>query len=455
MASLGTRFKAALTRMLLGTKAGRPLVYALPLRTYAPRRGSRGILEAYEENGWFQAVVDTVAAPVADGLLSAHVCKRVASNARAMPAYRLKAMAADRRRSELELAIKAGEWTDLPDHELLRLLARPHPDYPGRSYMHLLVVYMVLCGEAFLRLSFGADGRPVGFTLIPPPNVTMTPMAGSPWYFVSWNGRAEQVPRAELVWLKKLSPKDPEGRGVGRGEADADELDSMEAISNTTRATFHRGGIAAAVVSVGTKSEDIDAEEQKRELEKRYTEEHQGPEQAGKVWFVAGDVSLAQVQVNFRELQTNEIKAGLMDFVRTTLNVPAEMMGVQSGSTRATSEEAKYTLADRSTAPWLFLVVDALNHHLMPLIDTEAILEADDPRPASWERRHKAMTSAFGPHVYMNEARALADLEPDPALEGIRFMPLPGAQPVHDEPTSGEAQNAPPTRGPAAPSFAS
>jgi HK97 family phage portal protein len=448
MASIGARLKAALTSLLIGPKAGRPLVYGLPLRTYGPLRSARGILEAYETDGWFQAVVDTVAAPVADGLLSAHVFKRVASNSRGIPAYRVKAMGPEKRREALKLATKAGEWVELPDHEMLRLLARPHPDYPGRSYMHLLVVYVVLCGEAFLRLSRGADGRPVAFTLLPPTAVMMTPMAGSPLYFVSFNGRTEKVPKEEMVWLKKLSPRDPEGRGVGRGAADADELDTMEAISNATRATFQRGGIAAAVVSVGTKSEDIDAEEQKKELERRYNEDHQGPEQAGKVWFVAGDVSLAQVQVNFRELQTEEIKSGLMDYVRTTLNVPAEMMGVQSGSTRATSEEAKYTLADRSTAPWLYFMVDGLNHHLMPLLDTEAVLEAEDPRPASWERTFKAMTAAPNEGFTWNELRAHAGYEPDPELEGKRPRPLPGAQPVLDE--KGEPRNAPPPRGPGA-----
>jgi phage portal protein BeeE len=447
MASLRARLKAALTGLMVGPKAGNPLVWAMPIRTYGPKRTAQGILGAYEEDGWFQAVVDTVAAPVADGLLSARVYKPVATARHSMPAYRVKAMDAEKRRQALKLATKAGEWVELPDHELLRLLARPHPEYPGRSYMHLLVVYMVLCGEVFMRLTLGADGRPVGFTLLPPPSVTMTPMQGSPFYFVSYNGRTEKVPKGEMAWLKKLSPRDPEGRGVGRGAADADELDAMEAISNATRATFQRGGIAAAVVSVGTKSEDVDAEEQKAELEKKYTEDHSGPENAGKLFFVAGDVSLAQVQVNFRELQTEEIKRGLMDFVRTTLNVPAEMMGVQSGSTRATSEEAKYTLADRSTAPWLYFLVDGFNHHVMPLLDTQAVLEADDPRPANWERILKAMTAAPNEGFSWNEYRTNLGFEPDPELEGKRPRPLPGAQPLLDE--TGEARNQPPPRGPA------
>jgi phage portal protein BeeE len=448
MASIRERLKAALTSLLLGPKAGRPLVYGLPLRTYAPRRGTRGILETYEQDGWFQAVVDTVAAPVADGILSAHIYKPVATASRAVPSYRVKALGEETRRRVLKLATKAGEWVDLPDHEVLRMLARPHPRFPGRSYAHLLVVYFLLCGEVFLRLTLGADGRPVGFTLVPPTSVMMTPLEGNPFFFVSYNGRAEQVPEQAMVWLKKLSPQDPDGRGVGRGTAAADELDTMEAISNATRATFQRGGIAAAVVSVGGNREDIDADEQKKELEKQYHDDHEGPEQAGKVWFVAGDVSLAQVSVNFRELQTEEIKRGLMDFVRTTLNVPAEMMGVQSGSTRATSEEAKYTLADRSTAPWLYVIVDALNHHLVPLLDNQAVLEADDPRPSSWERTFKAMTAAPNEGFSWNELRALAGFEPDPELEGKRPRPLPGAQPMLDE--TGVPRNPPPPRGPAA-----
>jgi HK97 family phage portal protein len=445
--ALVERLKAALTSLLVGPKAGRPLVYGIPLRSYGPRRGSRGILDAYETDGWFQAVVDTVAAPVADGLLALRVYKPVPGRS-SLPPYRVKAMPMEARRTALGLATKSMEWVELSDHEVLQLLARPHPRFPGRSYAHLLVVYVLLCGEAFMQLTPGGDGRPVGFTLIPPTAVSMTPMEGMPWFFTSYNGRAERVPEAQMVWIRKLSPRDPDGRGVGRGAAAGDEIDTMEAIAEATRSGFQRGGVVTAVMSVGGTADDVDKEAQKTELERQYKDATSGPENAGKVFFVAGDVKLAQVQVSLRELQTEEIKRGLMDFIRTTLNVPAEMMGVQSGSTRATSDEAKYTLADRSTAPWLYLLVDALNHHLLPLLDTAAVLEAPDPRPASWERQLRAMTAAYNEAFRYNEARILAGLDPLPELEGKWFSALPGAKPIQDSPTSGEPQNPAPPRGP-------
>ncbi|WP_224364218.1 phage portal protein [Hyalangium versicolor] len=446
MASLGARLKTALSRLLMGPHAGRPLVYAIPIPTFSPRRGSRAILDAYAEDGWLQGIVDTVA----DSVAAVHwrVYKPVPGSTKAWPSYRVKSLAPGARHKALKDATAAGGWVELPDHEVLRLLAAPHPKLSGWSWMRLLSTYLLLNGEAFLLLRRAEDGHVVGAELLPPHCVSMTPTPEASYYFISYNLLVGQVPESEMVWLKRPDPRNPEARGVGRGSALADEVDTREAIAHATRATFQRGGIAAAVVSVDSKSEDVDVETAVDELEKKYKAEHEGPDNTGKVWFVPGNATLAQVQVNFRELQMAELDKALRDYIRECFNVPAEIMGVQSGSTRATSEEAKYTLADRATAPLLSFIVAELNHKLVPLLDSTAVLEADDPRPESWERTHQVLTSAPNEGFSWNEVRTFAGYESDPALEGKRPRPLPGAQPVLD--TTSEPCNPPPPRGPAA-----
>ncbi|WP_395806872.1 phage portal protein [Archangium minus] len=444
--SLRYRFRAALSALLLGPGAGQPIIHAIPITTFHPRRDSRAVLDAYAEDAWFQAVVDTVADPLAATrfrVFKPNPLRYQPGSFRAKAAQAsVRAMAPDLRAKYLADASASGEWVELEDHELLRILYAPHPEYPGQSCLKLLAVYRMLPGEAFLWLRRSVSGAVVGYEPIPPHCVTTTPTPQDPAFFISYNLFAGRVPASDVVWLKGLDPRNPAGRGLGRGTALADELDTSAAIQAARKATFKRGGLPAAVVGVdeGTAGDDR-AEELQADYEERFTK----PESAGRVWFVNGKVTLSQIQQDFRALQMDEAAAGLERLVRQVFNVPPGMMGDSAAGTRASAEEEKYTLADRAIAPWLDKLVAELNHGLVPRVDPDAVLIADDPRPESWERTFKVVTSAPNEGVTWNEVRALGGLPPDPELEGKRPRPLPGAQPVLDTPAA--PSNPPPPRG--------
>lgn len=78
MASFLRRLAKALG--LLPTRG--PLVHAIPVFSFSPRRGTREVLVAYRENGWLRAVVDTVADAVATPQWKAY--KRVAAKGEAL-----------------------------------------------------------------------------------------------------------------------------------------------------------------------------------------------------------------------------------------------------------------------------------------------------------------------------------------------------------------------------------
>lgn len=442
MATLLSRVKAALFGGFLRMPTG-PLVHVVPVQTFSPRRGSRAVLDAYQENGWLQLLVDTVAESVARPRW--RVFKPTNSRGKAA-LHEAKRLAPVERQKLLAGHTKRGNLVELEEHELLTLLEKPHPKYTGFAYRKLVQQHLDLNGEAFLWLRRGLDGRPAGFEVVPPPCVLTTPTPASPSFFITYNLMNVTVPEADVLWLKHLDPANPEGRGVGRGQAMGDELDAQEAIEHTIRTTFQRGGLPAAIVGVDSKN-GASVEDAVEDLEKRYTESHTGPHNQGKVFFAPGNVTMQALQSNLQHLQMVEAHKALRDYTRHTFGVSPELVGDLTSANRSTSEEAKYTLAEYVTSPRLEFLAAELNHHLVPLVDRDALLVPDDPRPQSWERTLKAMTSAFGPHVKMNEARALGGLPPDPELEGKRFMPLPGAQPVQDGPK--EPQNPPPPRGPA------
>ncbi|MFL5344368.1 MAG: phage portal protein [Hyalangium sp.] len=405
------------------------------------------MLAAFREHAYLQAVVSTVADAVATPRW--HVYKPVdrGTEGRAL-AMALKSAAFEERAKLLKSAVQEGGFVEVRGHEVARILEAPHPKFSGRAYRKLLCIHLDLAGESFLWLSRDVTGRVNGFQVLPPQAVMTTPLEGQPYYSVSYNLFSGQVPASDIVWLRHLDPENPEGRGVGRGRAAGDELDSSEAIQKAIKASFERSGAPVATVGVeGVAGQD--AEEAVEDLQKRYEESFGKPEQAGRVFFVPHGVSMAQLQIDLRALQMVEVDQSLREFCRQIYNVSPELMGDLTSSNRSTSEEAKYTLAEYCVVPRLEFLRAELQHHLVPLVDEDAILEYDDPRPQSWERKHKAMTSAYNEGVLVNEARELGGLPALAQFEGQVFKPLPGAVPVTWQPVS-EPQNAPPPRGPAA-----
>ncbi|CAM3463588.1 phage portal protein [Corallococcus sp. ZKHCc1 1396] len=423
MASLFRRTLKALG--FLPTRRG-PLVNGLPLFSFSPRRGSREVLAAYRENGWLRAVVDTVADAVATPRWK--VYKRVGSSyGKSGADPRWRSPLSGERKKALADGVRAGALVELPAHELLSLLEAPHPQFPGRELLKLMQLHLDLVGETFLWLRLGADGRPVGWEVVPPHCVHQTPQPGRPEFVLSYNQAHVGVPAAHMLWLKHLDPENPHGRGAGRGLAVGDQLDTMEAIDRSAKAVFERGGVPQAIVGMDSKKDDVDQEDAAEDLEKRYNEVHRGPENAGKIWFAPAGVSLAQVTVNYRELQAEELAKGQRAYVRQTYNVPPELVGDLSSSSRGTSEAAKYHLAEYAVSPRLEFLRAYLQLVLVPLVDRDAILDYEDPRPQEWERVFRLMTTPVTEAFTFNEVRVLAGFEPDPELEGKRPLPLPGA----------------------------
>lgn len=442
MASLTTR----ILRKLGLRSAGRPLITAIPVSTFSVRRGTRQVHTAYRENAWLQAVVDTVAESVATPRWRVYRVKdKNSTDARALKAHILHEPRAEERRKAVEEAERDGALYEVRGHRLQQVLENPHPKYPGRELRKLMAIHCDLSGETFQWLSRDATGSVVGFHVLPPTAVQLTPTEGRPTFHVNYNLMSGQVPESEILWIRHLDPENPEGRGVGRGRAAGDELDTSEAIQRGVKATFERGGLPIA--TIGVDAGDA-AEDDTEDWEKRYEEKHMGASNAGKVLFVPGKVSVSSLSADMRSLQMVETDKAIRDFVRQIYNVSPELMGDLTSANRSTSDEAKYTLAQYATIPRLEFFRAWWQLLMVPQVDGDAILEYDDPRPQSWERKHKAMTSAYNEAFQLNEARRMAGLPPDPELEGQRFKPLPGAQPIQDGPPS-EPQNQPPARGPA------
>jgi phage portal protein BeeE len=409
-----------------------------------PRRGSREVLIAFRENGWLQACVGLVSDAVAAPRWRAY--KRVTSNeGRPVRDHGLALASFEVRRRELKALRSRSELVELPDHELLGILAAPNSEMSGRACLRLIQQHLDLVGEAFLWLQRGPDGRLAGFIPLPPHAITTTPTDAQPYFAVAYERLVGQIAPSDMIWLKHLDPERPHGRGAGRGLGLGDELDSSEFIARSLKSVFARGGLPTSVVGVDV-GPDGDAEEVVEDLEKRFLSRHTGPETQGAPWFTPGKVTVGTINPDFQSLQTQELAKHLLDFIRMTYNVPPELMGDLSSSNRSTAEAAMYHLAEYATAPRLEFLRTELMHKLAPLVDPEVLLEYDDPRPKSFERLQALMTSPVtAPAFTLNEVRDLAGMEPAPELDGAFLAPMPGTfSPTQDGPPSSPSSSSPP-----------
>ncbi|WP_158502056.1 phage portal protein [Vitiosangium sp. GDMCC 1.1324] len=429
-------------------KSSRALPRGVPLQPFGVRRGSRVWCRYYKDHAGLRVPVETKAAAAAR--VRWRVYKPVNKDDAHALSYSWKHATPEERAALRRKALESKQIVEVEGHLVQRLIEDPSPRHPGLEVRKLMCIYLDGPGECFLWLRRAEDGTVVGFEVLPPHAVLTTPTEQQPSYQVSYNLFSGAIPETDIIWLKHLDPENPEGRGAGRGLALGDELDTSEAIQTSMKAGFERGPFPDVIVGIKPdEAATLPPESLVEDATKRFQTEHGSPDKAGKPFFVAGDTTATVIQPNNRNMQTLQIEQALRDFMRESYNVNPEIIGKLASSTRATSEEAKYNLAEHAVLPVLDFLRAGFQKFLVPKVDPDALLDFDDPRPQAFERALAAMTAAPNPAFTMNELRKLAGYPADPELEGKRFLPLPGAQPVQDEhPT--EPKNPPPPRGPAA-----
>src|SRR5690606_20775302 len=202
------------------------------------------------------------------------------------------------------------------------------------------------------------------------------------------------------------NPLDPLGRGVGIGHGLSDNVSATEAMEQTIRSTYQRGGVPVGLIGVDSgDGVPSDLEDVQKKLEAR----HSGPANAGKLEVVSGKVTSSAVSANFRDLDAANLAAMMRESLRQILRIPREVMGDSSQSTRAATEAARVHAFDFAVRPILEGLRAEMQAKLAPLYDVSAIIEYEVESPSQSDLAVQLATnavtcSAFG----VEEVRGLA-----------------------------------------------
>jgi HK97 family phage portal protein len=311
-------------------------------------------------------------------------------------------------------------------HPVLDLLRRPHTTMPRRTVYTAIQAPLELVGEGFLVIDRNQAGFPAELSPVPPTWIADIATRSFPFFRLSTNGIQRLIDERDVVWIRDPDPANPYSRGVGIGQACADELDSDEGAAKVIKSFFENGGMPSWLVALeGAGDAEVAAFDEF--LKGKYS----GSRRANQPHITNKPIKAEKLNVSFTDMQLAELRKFERDIVIQAFGIPPELIGVIENSNRATSEGAYYRYARSVIVPRLDLLVDELQSKLIPQFGENLYLGYENPIPEDREFFIRAVATA--PAAFRaGEVRRRVGMLPDNEIDNDRL----GTKPVVAGPTN-------------------
>jgi HK97 family phage portal protein len=290
--------------------------------------------------------------------------------------------------------------TEIEEHPLLTLLARPNPMASGAALMEAFFAYELLQGNTYLE-AVGPDNRPPRelwnhrpdrMQVIPGPQ-------GIPQGFeYTANGQRVRwqvdplTGLGPILHLKEFHPLD-DWYGLGRTEPAAYAIDRHNAASAHNKALLDNGARpSGALVFKPIKGQDGQVTPAPDTVVAAALKELRatgvGPQAAGQAHVYGGDVEWLEMGITPRDMDFGEGKADAARDICLAYGVP-HILIVPGASTYNNVREAKLELWEDTILPLLDRTLDALNGWLCPMFGDGLTLGVDLDEISALEPRRE------------------------------------------------------------------
>lgn len=378
-----------------------------------PKRGTRELLNAYNEMPWLRAVVNKVSRSVASVLWCLYIIRR---NGKAVKISKIQWTDYAGRQKLMAVYRKQGELVEIEEHPLLDLLNKTNSFLTGLITRQLTQIYLDLVGEAFWLKERNGAGKPMAIWPLPPDWVISTPTPAHRFFRVSFRAWQGEIPDTEILWMADPDPLNPYGRGSGMARALGDELETDEYAAKHTKSWFYNRARPDVVVSAdGLRPEDT------QRLEHDWLARNQGFWKAYKPYFLSKKVDIQTLSQTFENMQLVDLRKYERDTIIQTYGVPPEILGIIENSNRATIEAADYLFAKWVVQPRLEFLRNVLQEFLVPEFDDRLILDYESP--VSEDKEYNLKVAQAAPwSMTVDEWRELQGREPLPDGQGQVYM---------------------------------
>ncbi len=334
---------------------------------------------------------------------------------------------------------EAGGRSEIGDHPLLTLLARPNPLQGGPAFLEAVYAYRLIAGNAFVESVAPGARPPVELYPLRPDRMQIVPgAAGLPAvYRFSVGGRSrdfavDQVTgRSAILHLKTFHPLD-DWLGLSPIEAAAFAIDQHNQAGSWNQALLQNGARPSGALTVegaGGGPATL-SDEQFARLRGQIDELYSGSRNAGRPLLLEGGLNWQEMSLSPKDMDFIEAKHTAARDVALAFGVPPQLLGIPGDNTYANMREARLALWEQTVLPLVRQVAAEFGGWLGPRFgdglelapDLDAIPALGLGRERLWEKLNK---SDF---LTLNEKRQAAGYG---ALPGGDALPAPrSARPV-------------------------
>ena len=313
---------------------------------------------------------------------------------------------------------------EVHDHAINMVLDAGNPHHTGRDVWKVAQLQIDLGGEAFIGIGRNKFGVPSTLWPLAPHWVMGTPSEGHPVFRISWKEWQAELPEDDIIWLRKLNPVDPYGRGSGIARALADELETDEYSAQYVKAFFLNGGTPDSLVYVDTTgAQDNRASKAETDrLEESWNNQHLGATRRHKTMFVSQKLGVHEFDKSLQGIKLEALRDATDRRVLETWGAPPEILGRLTNSNRSTIDSAQYLWALNVITPRLEFLREHLQRRLCSAFPADdLVLTYDSVIPQDHEHIRELIKS--NPAAFsLDEIREEAGLQPLPDNRGQQYQ---------------------------------
>jgi len=336
--------------------------------------------------------------------------------------------------ASVELCIYKGD-TEMEDHPLDALLARPNPMQSYGDYVRAKVGFLLLAGNGYEeRVTIG--GQPRELYQLRPDRMKVIPSnTGIPAaYEYAINSQAVRFPvdprklTCDVRHLKMFNPLN-DWYGMSPIEAGAFAIDQNTESMKWMQALLQNSARPSGALTV--KDGGTLAPEQFNRLKEQVEEQYQGSSNAGRPMLLEGGLDWVQMGLSPTDMGILETKYSSARDIALAFGVPPLLLGIKGDNTFANYAEARLAFWEDTVLPLLNMILTDWNTWLAAPFAVEIRPDVDSI-PAIAEKRLKMWEMAnASTDLTVNERRELKGYGPidggDVVLVASSQIPLTDA----------------------------
>lgn len=274
-----------------------------------------------------------------------------------------------RKRTDRRRVIATGEEeqrTEVIQHAALDLMHQPNPFMTGPDLFEHGQQYLDLTGEApivVVRSELG--GLPMELWPVRPDRIE--PVPGKEQFLLGYlykapDGQMIPLELSEVIHIKYPNPLDPY-RGLGPVQAAMVDLDSARFAAEWNRNFFYNSAEPGGHLETEHNLDD----QEFRDLQKRWREQHQGVWNAHRVAVLEGGVTWKERMYKPRDMQFAELRGVSRDVLREAFGLHPHILGITENVNKANAYAGEAHFARWVVTHRVRRWKRALNFRLLPM----------------------------------------------------------------------------------------